>query len=254
MISLLKRFSTLWDRGQKERLIAYGDIHGCLDELIKLRDKIEPNQKKDIEIALGDTISKGLHSKEVLKFLRSQNIITIMGNHEDKIVRYLEHEKELKHKNEANPISLNSNQKELINSLDSKNIEYLLNMPIYKKISNITLLHGGVDIDTNLESDDKKHLSKVMHMRSVDESGRYVESGGSNFWSEVYDGREGFIIYGHQVFSKPKRDKFALGIDTGCVYGNSLSCAILTKCEYGFDIENIEIVTQKAKRVYAKKG
>ncbi len=41
-----------------KRLIAYGDIHRCLDEFIELRQKIRPR--------LGDIINKGPYSKELI--------------------------------------------------------------------------------------------------------------------------------------------------------------------------------------------
>ncbi|WP_202783956.1 hypothetical protein [Bathymodiolus thermophilus thioautotrophic gill symbiont] len=35
-------------------------------------------------------------------------------------------------------------------------------------------------------------------------------------------------MYGHQMFDEVEENKYALGIDTGCVYGNKLSAAIFT--------------------------
>ena len=40
------------------RLIVYGDIHGCFDELIQLRNSLNI-QNGDIETCVGDVITKG---------------------------------------------------------------------------------------------------------------------------------------------------------------------------------------------------
>ena len=52
------------------------------------------------------------------------------------------------------------------------------------------------------------------------------EDDSSIFWADLYDGNEGFVVYGHQSFKEPKKSKHALGIDTGCVYGNKLSAVV----------------------------
>ena len=74
------------------RLIIYGDIHGCYDELISLRKKINP-QDNDIEVCVGDIITKGKDSIKTLDFIIENNIKSVLGNHEDKIIRYLNHKK-----------------------------------------------------------------------------------------------------------------------------------------------------------------
>ena len=51
-----------------ERLIAIGDIHGCLDELKQIINKIEPTQKDKI-VFLGDYIDRGNDVKGVINFL-----------------------------------------------------------------------------------------------------------------------------------------------------------------------------------------
>ena len=51
------------------RLIAYGDIHGCYDEFVALREQIAPAED-DIEICVGDFLTKGVDSLGVLRFLQ----------------------------------------------------------------------------------------------------------------------------------------------------------------------------------------
>ena len=137
------------------KLIIYGDIHGCYDEFISLRNQINP-QRNDMEVCVGDIITKGKNSIKTLDFIIENNIKSVLGNHEDKLLRYLNHQ---------------------------KTGEYLT--------------YGQ-------------------------------ENENSTFWADIYDGKHGFIIYGHQWFSKIKKSNFALGIDTGCVYGKKLTAVYFT--------------------------
>ena len=73
------------------RLIVYGDIHGCYDRLVHLRNEIRV-QQGDIEICVGDVITRGKESIKTLRYLQRNKIKTVLGNHEDKIVRFLNHE------------------------------------------------------------------------------------------------------------------------------------------------------------------
>ena len=47
------------------RLIVIGDVHGCLDELHELLDRVEYSQGNDTLIFAGDLVDKGPFSAEV---------------------------------------------------------------------------------------------------------------------------------------------------------------------------------------------
>jgi hypothetical protein len=70
----------------------------------------------------------------------------------------------------------------------------------------------------------------ALHLRHVSSEGHFVSLGDESehtcFWGERYDGRLGFVVHGHsatagQLLEHPH----SLGIDTGCVYGHSLTAA-----------------------------
>ena len=223
-------------------LIIYGDIHGCYDEFISLRKKINPD-KSDIEVCVGDIITKGKNSVKLLRYIQEHNIKSVLGNHEDKLLRYLEHE----NSNKKNPISLDEDEKNIIESLDKQDIGFLKNLPLFLKYENITILHGGVQNHHSLNNLTKKEKSKILRMRYIDIEDNFITYGKENedsiFWADTYDGNQGFIVYGHQWFDEVKQSKFALGIDTGCVYGNKLSAVIFDD----YNIKNFKIISVKAK-------
>lgn len=207
------------------KLIIYGDIHGCYDEFISLRNQINP-QKDDIEVCVGDIITKGKDSIKTLDFIIENNIKSVLGNHEDKIIRYLNHQKS----NKKNPIILDEDEQNIVDNFSQKHIDFLQNLPLFLKFENITIVHGGVQNHISLDDLLKRDKQKIVRMRYLDEDANYLALGkedeNSVFWADIYNGNQGFIVYGHQWFQKAKINKFAIGIDTGCVYGNKLSAVI----------------------------
>lgn len=83
------------------RLIAIGDIHGCLHSLREmLEEKVQPTPD-DTLVFLGDYIDRGLQSKQVIDYLmdlqaRGYRTVFLRGNHEQTLLDALDLEKTLK--------------------------------------------------------------------------------------------------------------------------------------------------------------
>ena len=77
----------------QKRTFAIGDIHGCLDKLQDLLEKIAP-AKSDTLIFMGDHIDRGEESKQVIDRLieltSTCHCIFLRGNHEDMFLHFLE--------------------------------------------------------------------------------------------------------------------------------------------------------------------
>ncbi len=72
-------------RKKKKQMSTYviGDVHGCLDELKLLLDKIKFCQKLDTLYFVGDIINRGKDSLNTIQFIRSlSNAHVVLGNHE----------------------------------------------------------------------------------------------------------------------------------------------------------------------------
>ncbi|NMD05917.1 MAG: serine/threonine protein phosphatase, partial [Deltaproteobacteria bacterium] len=52
-----------------QKIFAIGDIHGCLDKLEELIEKISADHQKDQLIFLGDYIDRGKYSREVVDYV-----------------------------------------------------------------------------------------------------------------------------------------------------------------------------------------
>lgn len=87
-----------------ERIYAVGDVHGRYDLLAELLTKIEdhsrtlPEVRTQYVVLLGDLVDRGAQSRSVLKFLygaqqHANNLVILMGNHEELMLRALRGEK-----------------------------------------------------------------------------------------------------------------------------------------------------------------
>jgi serine/threonine protein phosphatase 1 len=71
------------------RLLAVGDIHGCLSAFDDLLDRVRPTPD-DVVVALGDFVDRGPDTRGVLDRLialrRTLNLVCLRGNHEQMMV------------------------------------------------------------------------------------------------------------------------------------------------------------------------
>jgi serine/threonine protein phosphatase 1 len=247
------------------RLIIIGDIHGCLDELDMLLQKLSLRSEDGL-IFIGDLIDRGPDSAGVVKrfaeLVQTHGAQLVLGNHEEKFLRYLHHidtrsglEKDMKGTDEF-PELLNRLSSDEIASL--KSAHYSLHLPDVGYL----LLHGGTGNETKFpfpktyrygEHSPKefKGLDLLTKIRYLDPNGKFVSLGAEKpedrYWAETYRGSFGHVIFGHQPFLQdtPKEFAHATGIDTGCVFGGWLSALVL-------ETESRYYISVKARRQYAE--
>ena len=234
------------------RKIVIGDVHGCLVELKSLIKQLELNTEDSL-FFIGDLINKGPDSVGVVKYVfeLSKNYSTklILGNHEEKFLRYLYNKDN--NLRALKEMLITPDFESLALGLKYEEIEFLKQSYYNYSIKehNILLLHGGITGNCNLDfninyqySQQKqiKGLDLITKTRHLDISGKFVSLGQENehtqFWAETYDGKYGKVIFGHNTFmqSMPKYFQNAIGIDMGCVYGQHLLALIISnnKIEY----------------------
>jgi len=69
------------------RLIAIGDIHGCHEEFADLLRLLDL-QPEDRLVLLGDLVNRGPDSSAVIALAREHRAISLLGNHELRLLKY----------------------------------------------------------------------------------------------------------------------------------------------------------------------
>jgi len=220
--------------------VIYGDIHGCLEELEELRKLIPKNS---IEISVGDILDKGHYPVKALRYAKKNKILTIMGNHEYKHIR----------KYWGRKVQLDEDQQRIYPQLKQKDFDFIESMPFFIKLNHLTILHAGITNWIRLNNPKLNLMTLLLFLRDVDENGKFLPLNHNNpnakYWGDIYNGHEGFVVYGHNPFREIKKNKFSAGIDTGCVYGNKLTALIVKDT---LKPQNYEIIQVKAKKEYFK--
>ena len=209
------------------RTIVVGDIHGCYDELVDLLDKVSFGSE-DRLISVGDLITKGPKNEEVLeRFMSDRQLSAVLGNHDLALRRRWNGEK----------FKLKPSQKPTHKELKHKKeryVSYLNSLPFMIDLGTHLVVHAGIRPGVALQSQTSEDLTEL---RSL---GPDRASRDGTPWYDVYDG-EKIVLFGHWPKKKPRRGKKAIGLDTGCVYGYSLTAYIL---------ETDEIIQVGARRCY----
>ena len=208
----------------KERIFAIGDIHGCLDRLQRLLDTIPFQGKSDRLAFIGDYIDRGPDSKGVVDLvikLRNKypNTICIKGNHEAMLLDYLEgRERELYIMNGGEDTLESYNIARGQNALSifpRDHLDFFRSLPFFFETEEYIFVHAGLRPKVSL------HDQKPYDMIWIRE----------NFYCSkaVF---EKTVVFGHTPFQKPLVLPDKIGIDTGAVYGNKLTCVELPAVEF----------------------
>ena len=200
------------------RTIVVGDIHGCYDELMKLLKKAKFKQS-DRVVSVGDLVSKGPKVREVLDlFMTDKRFSTVIGNHDLMLRRYWNGENvELK----AGP---RDTHKKLRRKKD-KYLQFLNSLPFMIDLDTHLVVHAGLRPNVELHSQTTGDLTRIRVLGPDRESEEGIP------WYHVYNGDK-TVIFGHWPAAEPRRGPKAIGLDTGCVYGNKLTAYIIETGEF----------------------
>ena len=193
-----------------------GDVHGCLDMLKGLIEKIEWNPSNDRLIFIGDYIDRGRDSKGVVDFVLklkadSPHVQCLIGNHEQMFLDYL---------SDIDPqtfilnggLSTLRSYKEVSRGrknplIPSSHLDFFSSLLPMIELEQYYVVHAGFRPRISIED---QNLIDMIWIRD-------------GFIYSDYDfGR--VVIFGHTPFSSPMIMKNKIGIDTGAVYGNCLTC------------------------------
>ena len=198
--------------------IVVGDIHGCFDELTDLLELIQL-KRDDRLIAVGDLITKGPKNREVLDlFISDSRFSSVVGNHDRK----------LRQKLRGEPVRLNKDQRTALNQLGpnrERYSEFLKSLPFTIDLGSYLVVHAGVRPGVSFDKQMASDMTEIRTMGADPPKRRGVP------WYNIYRGPK-TILFGHWPARQPRRAAHAIGLDTGCVYGLSLTAFIIETGEF----------------------
>lgn len=203
------------------KVYAIGDVHGCLRELDNLLDLLNPGPE-DLLVFVGDLINRGPDSHGVLERVRAlSGAYCLLGNHELRLLRY--HEKGEKK-------NLKPYDYETIRQLTAEDWAFLktFHLTLHFPALQTVFVHAGFLPDKSWEKQGPQIITRiqVINRKSGDYGKRSEVSKGVS-WMNYWKGPP-FVVCGHTPRSEVVCSRWAMCIDTGCVYGGKLTAFELT--------------------------
>ncbi|TLU83562.1 MAG: serine/threonine protein phosphatase [Chlorobium sp.] len=204
------------DLSESRRIIAIGDVHGCILPLKKLIRLLKP-EAGDQLVFLGDLIDRGDHSKEVIDYLIELSsrfsCHFIMGNHELMYLEYLENQNTEQWLYCGGRATLKSYNILNGNDLPDSHRVFIRSFQYYIQTENYFFTHGGLDpelsiIDNLRYYKPEEFCWQKVHMRQV-----FLESNNYN-WNKT-------VVCAHTPVPEPVMLDHLIAIDTGCVYNEN---------------------------------
>ena len=202
-----------------KKIFAIGDIHGCYDRLKALMGKIPIDCSRDTLVFIGDYIDRGPHSVEVVDYLihlkkRVPEVIFLKGNHEDMLDKFITGADRFTYLLNGGQQTLDSYLTKPVQSeffpIPPDHMEFFKSLRLFYETEEFIFVHAGLRPRVPLKSQNTEDLLWIRN----------------KFVSTKYDfGKR--VIFGHTPLKKPLVEPNKIGIDTGAVYGNALTCVQL---------------------------
>ncbi len=201
------------------KIFAIGDIHGCFDKLRELMNLLDIDDRKDTLIFLGDYIDRGPASYEVVSYLitlrkRFKKLIFLKGNHEEMLLKYLQGTNRLTYLANGGQQTIDSyiqaGRSPATGLVPEDHLDFYNSLDLFYQTDNYLFVHAGLLDKIPIE---KQRIEDLLWIRN-----RFIKS--------AYDfGRQ--VVFGHTPLPEPLVQSNKIGIDTGAVYGNKLTCVVL---------------------------
>ena len=202
-----------------KRIYAIGDIHGCYGKLLSLMDRIDIHWSRDTLVLMGDYIDRGPGSYEVLEFLidlkkKHPETIFLKGNHEAMFLDFLSGISTLTFLYNGGQRTLDSYSRHHSGdrhlSVPKEHLDFLNSLVLCHQTEDYIFVHAGVRFGIPM---DRQESQDLLWIREP-------------FISEPNDFKK-TVVFGHTPFPEPLVQPGKIGIDTGAVYGNRLTCVRL---------------------------
>ncbi len=187
------------------RVGVIGDVHGHYRELVAMVARLRREGAERI-ILLGDLIDRGPESMRCLRYVREQGFEVVMGNHEDAYVRV-----SLRLAKPGRRWVEGPEYPAFYRALTQNDLDWMRDLPLSIEVPelDLTVVHGGVT------PHDEAIDPYALRTRYLDPRTLCHKRGvfGDLFWADVYNGRFGTILFGHESHYDVTEYRHALAVD-----------------------------------------
>ena len=201
---------------KKDHTFIVGDVHGCFDELMLLLKKAQYRPGRHRLIFVGDLVNKGKKSFKLLKWVREHRLKSVIGNHELKFIHDVENKLPLTK-------SLFQLKLDMGNKLEDW-LNYIKSWPLFIEEKDFIVVHAGLVPGEHPRESKTENLVNMRHWNIQTKSMCFATEGRP--WHEYYKGSK-LVVYGHWARQGVLKKSNCIGLDSGCVYGRSLTGVFL---------------------------
>lgn len=195
-----------------KRSIFIGDVHGCYDEMMKMLEQVRYTPGNDTVYFTGDLINKGPCSVKVIREILANGFQCVMGNHEARLLQLVQTPQNLwteKEKRMADVLE----DPFLIAGIVKK-------WPLWIDTPSALLVHAG--LEPGKQKLEEMDANVILSVRTWDGKGENLNSPNDPAWFECTKWPK-LVIFGHWAAKGLVDVPGFRGLDSGCVYGKSLS-------------------------------
>ncbi len=237
------------------RRIFIGDIQGCREELEALLEAVCFDPAHDELHPVGDMVNRGPDSLGTLRLLKKLDAGGCLGNHDLHLLRAAR---------AGRPIRPTDTFEDVLRAPDREALlDWLAARPLARRFDALFLVHAGVsptweDPEAALAGCDPLRANGAVdfatRVRHCDSAGARPEHDdpppGEPFrpwfrWPRVESLRGATLVFGHWAMRGLTIEPGLRGLDSGCVWGKSLSAWIA---------EEDRVISVPARRAYASFG
>lgn len=202
-------------------MLLVGDVHGCREELEEL---LEQATGREV-VFVGDLVAKGPDSRGVIQLARRLGARAVCGNHDAHFLAYHRRDDAI-----AKRFSLSPEDQAQAATFSAEDWAYLEALPFFLRLPehNMIVVHAGLRPGVAPEAHTRGELITMRSIRTDGSSSKRIEDGKP--WASLWLGPE-TVVFGHDAVRGLQRYEHAIGLDTGCVYGRSLTGLLLPERE-----------------------
>lgn len=233
-----------------------GDVHGCYAELVDLFHTLGYLPDQDIfthpegriPVFVGDITDRGPTSIKMIELvynmvIKHKKAMYVPGNHCNKLYRYfLGNNVKLKNGLETTVAEYEDLSVSKQHQIKSQFIALYEQASLYLQIPelDVVVAHAGIK-ESLIGRTGNQVKTFVLYgdiTGEVDDLGRPIRLD----WAKYYKGNR-WIVYGHTPVLKPRKVNKTMNIDTGCVFGNTLTA---------FSLPEEKLTSVPSKQIFIK--